>query len=128
MRTLARSLIVVALALAGCARNDEDIPVGAPPTEYSALGREPDWALRFDRTRISYTGEAGDTRITVERPIAIATTVGQRYATSRIVVDIVPGACEGALSGSGFEDRVTVTLAGRIVHGCGGNRILETGF
>ena len=126
MRTLARSLVVVAIALAGCARGEKDIAVGAPTTEYSALGREPDWALRFDRARISFTG--GDTRIAVERPLPTATAVGQRYDTSRLSIDIVPGACGSALNGSGFEDRVTVTVAGRTLRGCGGNRLPDRGF
>lgn len=124
---MAKILIFLPL-LAACASDRDEIPLGTPQTEYSALGREPDWALRFDRDRISFTGDAGETRVTAERPIAIPTTTGQRYATSRIVVDIVPGACDGALSGSGFEDRVFVTVAGRTVRGCGGNRILERGF
>lgn len=124
---MAKILILLPL-LAACAADVEDVPEGAPQTEYSALGRTPDWALRFDRDRISFTGDGGDTRITAARPVAVQTAAGQRYAADRIVVDIVPGACDGALSGSGFDDRVVITLAGRTLRGCGGNRILETGF
>lgn len=128
VRKVDKSMVCLAMLLTACARDFEDLPEGTPQTEYSAVGREPDWALRFDRERISFTSDGGDTRVTAVRPIAVATSVGQRYATSRIVVDIVPGACDGALSGSGFEDRVIVTLAGRTFRGCGGNRVAESGF
>lgn len=128
MQSIRSTTLLIMLATVGCARDGDDIPVGAPQTEYSALGRAPDWALRFDRERISFTGDGGETRITVERPVPVPTPLGQRYPTNRIVVDVVPGTCDGALSGSGFEDRVIVTLAGRTFRGCGGNRVAESGF
>jgi uncharacterized membrane protein len=120
---MAKNLILLPLLLvAACAMEEEEAIVGAPQTEYSALGQEPGWALRIDRDRIAYTGDYGETRITVARPAAIPTTTGTRYQTSRITVDITPGRCNDAMSGRGFEDMVTVIAAGRTVRGCGGAR------
>jgi len=120
---MAKNLILLPLlVLAACAAEEDEPIVGAPQTEYSALGQEPGWALRIDRDRIAYTGDYGDTRITVARPAAIPTTTGTRYQTSRITVDITPGRCNDAMSGRGFEDIVTVTAADRTVRGCGGAR------
>lgn len=113
------------LFAAGCTRPDDEPPAGAPQVEYSALGQEPGWALRIDRERISYTGDYGDTRITVARPPAVATPTGRRYQASQLVVDIVPGRCNDVMSGRGFEDSVTVYAAGKTVRGCGGARVLE---
>lgn len=124
---MAKILILLPL-LAACARGEQEPPQGAPQILYSALGQEPGWALRIDRDRISYTGDYGNTRITVARPLPIATATGQRYQNSRIVIDIVPGACSDAMSGNGFEDTVIVTTRGRTLRGCGGNRIPERSF
>lgn len=125
---MAKILILLPL-LAACSGIDSDFePAAAPQTEYSALGQEPGWALRIDRDRIAYTGDYGETRITVARPLVIATATGRRYETSRIVIDIVPGACRDAMSGRGFEDTVIVSAAGKTVRGCGGARLPETGF
>ncbi len=125
---MAKILILLPLLVACTGTNDAFGPPPAPQTEYSAVGQEPGWALRFDRDRINYTGDYGETRITVARPLPVATPSGRRYATSRLVVDIVPGACRDAMSGSGFEDTVIVTAGGRTVRGCGGNRLPEDGF
>ncbi len=123
---MAKNLILLPLlVLAACAAEEEEPVVGAPQTEYSALGQEPGWALRIDRDRIAYTGDYGDTRITVARPAAVPTTTGTRYQTSRITVDIMPGRCNDAMSGRGFEDSVTVFAAGRTVRGCGGARRVD---
>lgn len=111
------------LALAACTPKEGEYgPPPPPQTDYSALGQEPGWALRMDRERISYTGDYGDTRITVARPLAIATATGRRYETSRLTVVVTPGRCNDAMSGRGFEDVVTVTAGGRTVRGCGGAR------
>lgn len=125
---MAKMILLFFPLLAACANRDDEPPTGAPQTEYSALGQEPGWALRIDRDRISYTGDYGETRISVARPLPLATAGGQRYATSRIVVDIVPGRCNDAMSGSGFADTVIVSAGGKTVRGCGGNRLPESGF
>ena len=113
------------LLLAGCARDADDVPAGPPQVEYSAIGQEPGWALRIDRERISYTGDYGDTRITVARPEPRTTFNGHRYETSRLIVDITHGRCNDAMSGRGFEDQVMVIANGRTVRGCGGARRVE---
>ncbi len=129
MRTSADAIAIAAFfLLAACARDRETPATGGSQTEYSAVGQEPGWALRIDRERISYTGDYGATRVTVSRPLPVATSSGQRYATSRLVVDIVPGGCNDAMSGKGFEDTVIVSTGGRTVRGCGGNRAPERGF
>lgn len=113
------------LLATGCTREDKDFPVDAPQAEYSALGQEPGWALRIDRDTIAYTGDYGDTRITVTRPVPTATATGRRYETSRISVDIIPARCNDAMSGRGFEDQVVVRAGGKTVRGCGGARRVE---
>lgn len=123
---MAKTLILLPLLLAaGCATKERETPSGAPQATYSAIGQEPGWALRIDRERIAYTGDYGDTRITVARPPVIRTATGRRYETSRLTVDIVPGRCNDAMSGSGFEDQVIVSTAGKTVRGCGGRRRVE---
>jgi uncharacterized membrane protein len=122
---LAALLLAPTLLVAGCARADDAVPDGPPQVEYSALGQEPGWALRIDRERIVYTGDYGDTRIAVARPLAVATPTGSRFATARLTVDIAPGRCNDVMSGRGFEDNVIVTAGGRTVRGCGGARVVE---
>lgn len=119
---MAKILMLLPLALAACARPGEAPPTGAPQVEYSALGQEPGWALRIDRERIEYTGDYGDTRISVARPAPRTTINGYRYETTRLTVDITHGRCNDAMSGRGFEDQVMVTAGGKTVRGCGGAR------
>lgn len=123
---MAKILILAPLLLAACATGEEEPLTGAPQTEYSAIGQEPGWTLRIDRNRIAYAGDYGDTRISVDRPLPVATPTGRRYETARIVVDIVPGGCRDAMSGRGFEDTVTVSAGGKTVRGCGGARLVES--
>ena len=124
-----RSILLLAMTMAtACARGEEEVLTSTPQAEYSAIGQEPGWALRIDRDRIAYTGDYGDTRITVARPPVVRTAAGRQYATGRLIVDIVPGRCNDAMSGSGFEDQVTVRAGGKTVRGCGGRRLMETGF
>lgn len=127
MRRIGLPLLILA-TVAGCARDTAEFSVGGPQTEYSALGQDPGWALRIDRDQLAYTADGGRTRLSVARPVAIATAGGQRYQTSRLVVDIVPNACDDAISGSGFPDVVIVTAAGRTSRGCGGPRLPERSF
>lgn len=123
---MAKILILAPLLLAAaCARGEKEPPAGAPQVEYSAIGQEPGWTLRIDRERITYTGDYGDTRISVARPEPRTTFNGHRYETSRIVVDITHGRCNDAMSGRGFEDQVLVIARGKTVRGCGGARRVE---
>ena len=126
MRLPAKATALAAILLAAaCARNADKVPDGPPQVEYSALGQEPGWALRIDRERMTYTGDYGDTRIAVARPLPVATPTGRRYQTSRLVVDILPGRCNDTMSGRGFEDSIIVYAAGKTVRGCGGARVVE---
>lgn len=113
------------LSTTGCSTELENLVSRAPPVEYSALGQDPGWALRIDSTRMALTDAAARTQMSVATPVAVATAAGRRYTTSRIVVDIVPRACNAAISGQGFEDTVIVSAGGRILRGCGGPRLIE---
>lgn len=123
---LAAALFLSALlSTTGCSTELDNLVSRAPPVEYSALGQEPGWALRIDSTRMAFTDAAARTRTSVATPLAVATAAGRRYATSRLVVDIVPRACNDAMSGQGFEDTVIVSAGGRTLRGCGGPRLVE---
>ena len=125
---MAKILILAPLLLTACETTDGDEALtNAPQVEYSAVGREPDWALRLDRDRMTLTRQIANSSISAARPVAIPTASGRRYATSRIVVDIAPGGCRDAISGSGFLDAVTISADGRTLRGCGGSRLLEDG-
>jgi len=99
--------------------------VTTPPVQhetYRALGQEPGWALLIANGRMSYTGDYGETRITVPRPDPRTTFNGHRYETPRLTVDVTHGRCNDAMSGHGYADTVSVTADGKTVRGCGGER------
>lgn len=120
---MATKLILAMLLLGGCTTGDEELEAGTPQTEYAAIGQAPGWTLRIAGDRIAFAGVGP--RIDVARPAVETTATGRRYATSRLIVDIVPGACRDAMSGSGFADTVTVGAAGRTLRGCGGPRLVQ---
>ncbi|HWH18372.1 MAG TPA: hypothetical protein VNT77_08590 [Allosphingosinicella sp.] len=97
---------------------------GQTPTAevYRALGQEPGWALTIANGRIDYTGNYGETRISVARPDPRTTFNGHRYETPRLVVDITHGRCNDVMSGHGYADQVMVIADGKTVRGCGGER------
>lgn len=101
-------------------------PAPGPIQEhYQARGQEPGWQLRIHNGRLDYRGDYGDVRITELRREPQPTPEGRRYATARLKVDIVRARCNEAVSGEGYENRVTVAADGRIVQGCGGARRSE---
>ncbi len=94
----------------------------APRDQYSARGQEPGWAVTIAGGRIAYLGNYGEKRINVAVPRRIIGINGHRYETPRLIVDIVHGRCNDAMSGHGYADQVTVIADGETYRGCGGER------
>jgi uncharacterized membrane protein len=92
---------------------------------YSALGQEPGWSLRIGGGRIDYSGNYGEVKINVARPEPRPSANGRRYVTPRLTVEIAYARCNDAMSGFGFEHRVTVIADGETYKGCGGARKAE---
>lgn len=94
--------------------------------DFRALGQEPFWSLQIIKGR----------ELRLERPgredlVLPAPAVRRDPATGRetchvatdggdMLVVIEPGRCTDAMSGYEFEARVTVTLEGEVLQGCGG--------
>jgi len=104
-------------------------PAAAEPAEadtaaerYEARGQEPGWLLVIHDGRIDYSGRYGEKKISVARPDPRPSFNGLRYVTPRLTVDVTYVRCNDAMSGRGFEHRVTVTADGETVTGCGGRR------
>jgi uncharacterized membrane protein len=113
---------VLLAAAAACAHPAVTTPPAVPHETYRALGQEPGWALLISNGRIDYTGDYGETRITVPRPEPRTTFNGHRYETRRLTVDVTHGRCNDAMSGHGYADSVMVTANHNTVRGCGGER------
>jgi uncharacterized membrane protein len=110
-------------AAAACAYPAVTTPAPGPVQEhYEARGQEPGWNLRIHSSRIDYTGDYGDVRITQLRPEPRPTANGRRYVTDRLVVAIVYQRCNDAMSGRGYAHQVTGTADRQTFRGCGGNR------
>ena len=108
---------------AACAMPAMTIPAPEPEQEtYRALGQEPGWTVTIHDGRIDYSGDYGETRITVDRPEPMPTFNGRRYETPRLTVDITYLRCNDAMSGHGYQHQVMVIADGTTVRGCGGDR------
>ena len=98
-------------------------PPSPPPGEtYTARGQEPGWLIEIGEGEIDYTGNYGETRITVPRPDPEPIPNGRRYVTDKLTVEIVYERCNDGMSGHGYQHRVTVTAKGETWRGCGGER------
>lgn len=97
-------------------------PGNLPPVQqtYVARGQEPGWLLTIDSARIDYSGDYGETKINVDRPVPRTTFNGHRYETPRLTVDVTHTRCNDAMSGHGYADQVTVIADGKTFKGCGG--------
>ena len=99
-----------------------------PPVSetYDARGSRsvwtPGWQVRIVNGRILYAGDNQEQRIEVARPEPVVRPNGHRYVTAQLAVDVAYERCNDALSGAGYEHRVTVTVGQRDVRGCGGAR------
>lgn len=107
--------------------NDAAPPPPPPPPapageSYTARGQEPGWLIEIGGGEIDYTGNYGETRITVPRPEPEPIANGRRYVTDELTVEIVYERCNDGMSGHGYQHRVTVTAKGETWRGCGGER------
>jgi uncharacterized membrane protein len=93
-----------------------------PAESYRAIGQEPGWTVTIADNRIDYVGDYGETKISVPRPEPTATSMGRRYETPQLLLDVVKARCNDAMSGHGYEDQVTITANGKAYVGCGGAR------
>ena len=113
------------LALSACVpqENVESLPpaTGDSAEVYKAIGTEPGWLLEMDTEKIRYTGDYGETEITVETPTAMPSFNGMRYVTPQLTVDITYSQCNDGMSDRHYAHSVIVTEGETSVHGCGGN-------
>jgi len=112
-------MFVMIAATAACVHAG---PVDSSPAaeRYTARGQEPGWLVEIADYRINYSGDYGETRISVSRPDPRPSFNGRRYETQRLTVDITYTRCEDTMSGQGYEHQVLVTADGRTYRGCGG--------
>ncbi|HEX7038391.1 MAG TPA: META domain-containing protein [Pseudomonadales bacterium] len=91
---------------------------------FEARGNEPGWLLTIDGERMALRWNYGDDEIAVPRPRAEATPDGRRYVASgdgrELRVDVVDALCRDDMSGMPYPSRVTVTIDGETLRGCGG--------
>ena len=127
-----RSLPLLLLALGACttATDRPYSPVAA--MQYAAIGGDPFWMLAIGDDKIVLStgpgpGEAGNAlrTQTYRRVLPRQTGAVRRWesgeGTDVITIEASPGPC--ALRDQTFEDRVTVSLSGRQLQGCGGRRV-----
>jgi len=121
--------LVGMIALAGCAGGGETVLSPVQDFNYGALGRDPFWIVAIGDDRIVLTlgregGRADGKLATYLYPRALPReTDGARHwesgtGTQVIAIKARPGPC--AAGGRTYPDRVTVTLSGRMLEGCGG--------
>lgn len=112
----------LALVVAGCALDSPPAASTPAPVDqaiYHAVGTEPGWSLAIDPRRMRYTGDYGETHVTVRTPESRPSFNGHRYLTHRLTVDITHAPCSDGMSDRRYPDTVTVTADGKTVHGCG---------
>jgi len=121
---------LVLLALTACASNPGETPLNpVRDFQYGAMGHDPFWTVAIGDDRIVLTlgpegGRADGELASYDYPRALPRTVdgATRWesgsGTQVIAVEARPGPCTAG--GWRYEDRVTVTLSGRMLQGCGG--------
>lgn len=114
-----RSAQVALILAGGCAAVPAD-----DVQEFEARGNEPGWLLMLDGERLRLQWNYGDDELTVPRPRTVATPEGRRWvATTRgrdLQVDVVEVLCHDDMSGMPYPSRVTVSVDGETLRGCGG--------
>ena len=111
--------------LGGCVQAPHE---PARDADYAAAGAAPFWTLAIegDRMLLTRAGEDGlhSTAFPRVPPQQAGGTTRWEYAegTRVITVEARPGPCEGP-ERQYYEDRVTVSLSGVRLEGCGGNLI-----
>jgi len=94
--------------------------------DFRAVGNEPGWMLEISQgTRIKYNGDYGATKLELRanRPAENQAARQTRYTAEdgshRMIVLIERAPCQDTMSGERFESRVTLTVDGRELNGCG---------
>lgn len=98
-----------------------DPPLGAlarPVAAYRALGTEPFWNLTITGQQVRYE-EPGAPPLTLALPPVRATFNGRRYEGQDILIDITRQPCSDGMSDRRYPERVTLTVRGRTLNGCG---------
>ncbi|MFC4291898.1 META domain-containing protein [Sphingorhabdus arenilitoris] len=95
-----------------------------PPTDnarpFTASGNEPGWTLTINADEMIYVGSYGETKITTATPAPIYEGKDRVYSNGSMSVRIAPGPCADSMVEREYASRVTVTVKGQTVSGCGG--------
>ena len=129
-----RFLLLPVLALAGCATADEApySPVGQ--FQYGAMGHDPFWMVAIGDDQIVLTmgppGGRADGELTTSSyprvlPQLVDGTRRWESGEGTQVIAIEARAADCTTGGRHYPDRVTVTLSGRMLKGCGGEELTE---
>lgn len=127
-----RSLPLLLLALGACTTATERPYSPVEAVQYAAIGGDPFWLLAIGDDRIVLSlgpdgHEAGNAlrSHSYKRVLPRQTGAVRRWesgeGTDVITIEASPGPC--SLRDQTFEDRVTVSLSGRQLQGCGGRRV-----
>ena len=101
------------LALAGCATPATTPFSPVRDFQYGALGHDPFWMVAI-----------GNDQIVLPREVDGARRWESGEGTQVIAIEARPADCTAG--GRRYEDRVTVTLSGRMLQGCGGRELAES--
>ena len=93
-----------------------------PAAPYRALGTEPGWTLTIDPRQMRYDGDYGETKVNVPTPRVQTIRNGRRYAARGMTVEITSRECSDGMSDRRYAETVRVTVRGRTLNGCGGER------
>ncbi len=112
------------LALTACPP-DEEVKISSPSPKaesqkYKAFGNEPGWTLEIDEQQISYTGDYGETVITVPTPPKRQSLAVKRYLTPQINVIIMDKPCSDTMADRRFGNSVVLEIGAQTLRGCGG--------
>lgn len=132
-----RCLPLALLALSACAADgsrEPYSPVGE--FQYGAMGHDPFWMVAIGDDQIVLTlgppGGRADGELTstsfprvLPRDVNGARRWESGQGTQVIAIEARPGDC--TTGGRTYEDKVTVTLSGRMLKGCGGRDVEDRG-
>ncbi len=100
------------------------LPECAPAGPFTAQGNEPFWRVSVDAASL-VLDRPGEPPLSAPHPqptVAAGALVWRAEASGRpIAVEIRPGICRDSMTGMPYPARVTLTLDGRTLPGCGGD-------